>query len=529
MKPTEKAAGNTGGNVPGNARAESADTLWLIGRRTAPTTDYIPELNVLPSPDAYGEETAASRAHGSDPLAPTPEGGLSETTTVLLEEQRAPEARAWREPVVGLTLKGRYRLDERIGSGGMGIVFRATDLEAVRLGRTRCEVAIKVLRIDLKDLEAALFDEVEKTRRMQQENIVDVYGFEADKASSFMVMELLNGIPLNEFVTRSWPVGMPVRLAMPYIKRMGAALAYAHRQGLVHSDFKPSNVMILADNVKVLDFGIARVARAAEELLGITPEFASCEMLELRPADKRDDVFCFGLVVYFLLSGKHPFNAISALDARASKLTVPPIRGLSRRQNAALQQALCFEQSGRASSIEDLVKQLEDPPRNGEAIVSVTLGAAAVAAGVFVWMTPQPHDSEQQFISDLCKNAPVAATAAEHVDEQLVATLLQQGNDYLTLGQSPFDPGVLSENVSSALGAFQSVLALTPRECDVAAQGVMEVATAYKNEATRLYAAGEYSKAAQMARFGLRIWPSSEEMQSLLQKTLRHLPAQPGS
>ena len=282
----------------------------------------------------------------------------------------------------------------------MGIVFRATDLEAVRLERSRCEVALKVLRIDLREMEAALFDEVEKTRRMQQENIVDVYGFEADEASSFMVMELLSGIPLSEFVTRSWPTGMPLRQALPYIEQMGAALSYAHRQGLVHSDFKPSNVMISAESVKVLDFGIARMVRAAEAsaqdeaLTGVTPIFASCEMLEQRPADKRDDVFCLGLVVYFLLSGRHPFNDLTALDARARRLTVPPIRGLTRKQNTALQQALRFEKRERTSSIEELVEQLQDQ-RSGEAIMASVLGAAAVLAGIYVW-TAEPRDAKQR-------------------------------------------------------------------------------------------------------------------------------------
>lgn len=98
-----------------------------------------------------------------------------------------------RGPAVGQILKSRYRLEERIGKGGMSTVFRATDLEAVRLGRGAAQVAIKVLTPQLGSQEAVLFDEVQKTRRLQQENMVDVYGFEPDLFSSFMVMELLSG------------------------------------------------------------------------------------------------------------------------------------------------------------------------------------------------------------------------------------------------------------------------------------------------------------------------------------------------
>jgi len=354
--------------------------VWVVGDQAAPATHLIPVL-----PDASGEHSEKPRADGSGTSSSAPDP--SEPTTGPLK------------PVAGLVLKGRYRLDAQIGSGGMGIVFRATDLEAARLGRRRREeVAVKVLKIDLRELEATLFDEVDKTRQVRHENIVDVYDFEANAQSSFIVMELLGGLPLYEFVTRFWPQGMPLPLALPYIKQMGAALTYAHGQGLVHSDVKPPNVMIHGDRVKVLDFGIARMVRAAdttgqttgshgERPLGLTDEFASCEMLELRPADKRDDVFCFGLVVYFLLSGKHPFDGVNALDARASKLRVPRIRALTRGQNAALQRALRFDQDRRTASIKEFVEQLQHQPLSIQTLLGAALGIAVLAALPYVWLT----------------------------------------------------------------------------------------------------------------------------------------------
>jgi serine/threonine protein kinase len=517
-------------NPPGNA-PESADTVAYPPRP-------LPGADRTLSPNGY-----ISRA-GEDDSTKTRvlESELTGNTTLLLETDTEPataDGSSSAEPAEGLTLKGRYRLEERIGSGGTGIVFRATDLEAVRLGRSRPEVAVKVLRADLRNREAALFDEVEKTRQMQQENIVDVYGFEPDQAGSFMVMELLNGAPLDRFVKSSWPRGMPLSLAAPYIRAMGAALAYAHKRGLVHSDFKPSNVLVTGESVKVLDFGIARAARAgeaashpSEELLGLTPQFASCEMLELRPADRRDDVFCFGLVVYFLLSGRHPFDGLDAIEARSRGLAVAPIRGLTPLQNAALRAALRFERGERSSSIEGLLRELEPGGRH-RALKWGALGAAALSASALGWVyyveSVAGRDSDQQLLVKLCKSAASMQPAMGAADPHVVATLLEQGNRYLAMGQKPFDPGVLSENVSSALGAFQSVLALSPERCDDAAQGILKIAKVYKNEANRLYERGEYTQAAQMALVALRIWTDNEEMQSLLQKIRKRLPPDPDS
>jgi serine/threonine protein kinase len=432
------------------------------------------------------------------------------------------------EPVVGDILKGQYRLEERVGRGGMGIVFRATDLAAPDPHLSTSKVAIKVLRPELRNLEAALFDEVARTRPMRQENIVGVYLFEPDDAGGFIVMEFLTGVPLDRFVTQSHADGLEFDLAWPYIKAMGAALTYAHKQGVIHSDFKPSNVFVVAASAKVLDFGIARAVRAGgvitaegDKPIGLTPEFASCEMLEMQQGDVRDDVFCFALVVYVLLSGKHPFGGARATVARDGKLPVSPIRGLTKRQNAALRKALRFDRSGRTATIEEVVGELNAAAPGGRA-PWIAFGAAVIAAAGSVYVyerTFAPQDSDRQFVANLCKNVSIP-TNSPPADRQDVDALMELGNFYLRRGQDPFDPGILSENVSSALGAFQSALSLAPDNCQAAAQGVLKVATAYKREARRLYDAHEYRKAEQMAQIALRIWGDSVDMQRLLNEIL---------
>lgn len=222
-----------------------------------------------------------------------------------------------------------------------------------------------------------------------------------------------------------WPGGAPLSVAFPIIKAAGTALSYAHRHGVIHSDFKPSNILVGPSTVKVLDFGIARAVRPqdgatlAGEKTGLTPAYASCEMLEGLPADERDDLFCFGLVVYFVLSGSHSFNGMAATDARDLEVPVAPLQGLSRRQNVLLFRALRFDRAARTTRIDELVEVLQ---------------------------------------------------------------------------------------------------------CEAAAQGMARVATAYKQEAWCLYAAGQYSKAAAMATVALSIWKDSREMHRLQEEIARRSP-----
>jgi serine/threonine protein kinase len=476
-----------------------------------PSATASPATILEPSADDPGSSAPATKGPGTAPSQP----------------------RSGAEPVPGTILGGQYRLEERIGSGGMGIVFRATDLNAERFLPMSAKVAIKVLRPELRDREAELYKEVSLTKGLQQENIVFVDRYVRDEAGGsggFMVMEFLSGEPLDQFVSRSWSNGVPFELALPYIQGMGAALTYAHQHNVIHSDFKPSNVFAIIATAKVIDFGIARAARAGgkaaaagERPLGLTPEFASCEMLAAEPLDRRDDVFCFALVVYFLLSGEHPFGGRPATQARDQKLSVAPIPALTPRQHAALAKALRFERQRRTASVAEVVDELRaGAPRPGRMGLWVGLAAAMVAVGVASYLYYQGHfalqDSDSQFLVDQC--AAVAQSTDPAMDAETIATLLQLGNADLHKGTNPLDPGLLSEGVSSAFGAFQQVAAAGPTYCQAGAQGMLKVVKAYKTEARRLYLAGDYDKAADMTGIALRIWPDSTDMKNL-RKTIR--------
>src|SRR5262249_21584873 len=152
------------------------------------------------------------------------------------------------------------------------------------------------------------------------------------------------------------------------VSGLGAALSYAHQQGIVHSDFKPSNAFLTTQNVvKVLDFGVARAALAldrgdstlfdAGKLNAVSPAYASIEMLTGGTPDPRDDIYALACVTYFLLSGRHPFNGIDAIKARDSGIEAPPIKGLAEHRWRALQAALVFERWERTASAKEFVSQ----------------------------------------------------------------------------------------------------------------------------------------------------------------------------
>jgi formylglycine-generating enzyme required for sulfatase activity len=286
----------------------------------------------------------------------------------------------------GRVLGNRYRLEEVLGAGGMGVVYRACDLQV------QGEVfAIKVLKPKLqghRELVRCLRDEVRKTRLLSHPNIVSAYSINSDEDGDYMLMEYLEGETLQKLLDEEFGRGIPFARAWPLIMDICSGLAYAHDHNVIHSDLKPLNVFVTtAGRVKLLDFGIARVARGpirgfdAAAHGAATETYASCEMLERGTPDVRDDVYALGCVVYEMLSGKHPFAKRSATDARDLKLQPAPLACLSRRQNASLAKALCFDRDQRTASVEAFQSELE--PRSalapGRAIAFGLVGVVVLA------------------------------------------------------------------------------------------------------------------------------------------------------
>ena len=432
----------------------------------------------------------------------------------------------WQEAREGMVLKGRYRLDQRIGEGGMGIVFRATDLESEGLGGNEV-LAVKILKSAFRthpDALRALNEEVRKGRILAHPNIVSAYSFNRDQHQVFMTMEFLDGKPLDVLLDEEFARGMPFDRAWPIIEGVGSALAYAHDRGIIHSDFKPSNVFVLAGGrAKVLDFGIARAVRGpragrfdAGELGAMTPAYASCEMLEGQPPDVRDDLYALGCVIYELLSGKHPFARKNAVECRERKFAYRPIPSLSRTQNRILASTLAFDRYKRAASVEAVLKGLKEGARSDARrtgwLVAAALATVVIGAGTWVGINKLGfQDADEKVIDSFIQ--PTAKTR-EDLDPAMVQTLLDQGNEYLAQAKKQFDPSLLTEGVSTAIGAFRGVLHFDPANRQ-AAVGITEIFKIYRSQAQRYFDEKQYRKALEVTDFGLKVYPASVDLKEL--------------
>ncbi|OXC77042.1 serine/threonine protein kinase [Caballeronia sordidicola] len=295
---------------------------------------------------------------------------------------------------IGDTLNGRFVLEECLGVGGMGTVYKALDLRKLEASDRRPYIAIKVLNLQFRGNPKSLIAlqrEAKKAQALGHRNIVTVYDFDRDGPVVYLTMEYLSGQPLSRILRAPAFKGMSYAEALPIFKGMANALAYAHERGFVHCDFKPANVFLTdTAEVKVIDFGIARVFQRPEEetdatifdpgsLGALTPAYASPEMLEHREPDPRDDIYALGCTTYELLTGRHPFDRVPATQARSSGLKPQRPDGLGTRQWRALRTSLAFEREARMPTVTHFLQEFgETPKRSGMSGAAVK---AAVSAG----------------------------------------------------------------------------------------------------------------------------------------------------
>lgn len=321
-----------------------------------------------------------------------------------LTEVRAGHARAAPLFGEGYRLRGRYLLDRLIGQGAMGQVWRAKDLLGEEARDRNPFVAVKVLNADFEghsDAFVAMHREASRAQKLAHPNIVTVYVFDRDDASgrAFIAMELLEGRPLDRVIREAGAGGMARGQALPIIRGMAEGLAYAHRKGIVHCDFKPANVFLTADGTpKILDFGIARAAKAAvgrgggadtqsddpddAGFQGYTPAYAAPEALSGQPAGTAEDVFALGVVAFELLSGAHPFGRLSAQEARKAGIERPPLKGLKGREVRAIESALAFEPSQRPQDAGVFLRRLQGVPAMQKGLLAAVAFLVLTAGGL---------------------------------------------------------------------------------------------------------------------------------------------------
>ncbi|HVU02223.1 MAG TPA: serine/threonine-protein kinase [Polyangiaceae bacterium] len=241
------------------------------------------------------------------------------------------------DPFIGREiLGGEFRILQRIGTGGMGSVYKAEQPEMSRM------VAIKILHPKLtnrQDLVARFRREARAMAQLSHPNTVKVFNYgELDDGSLYIVMEFLEGRNLNRAVKREGP--MTVDRAIPILIQVCGALQEAHQMGIIHRDLKPENIFLskqmgMDEYPKVLDFGLAKVTEqqmrpgsvnlTQEGMVFGTPEFMSPEQAQGQTLEATSDIYSLAVILYEALTGKLPFDARSPMEFIQKHVVDPPI------------------------------------------------------------------------------------------------------------------------------------------------------------------------------------------------------------
>ena len=271
------------------------------------------------------------------------------------------------QSMIGQTL-GHYRLDHELGSGGMGIVYKAHDLRLER------EVALKMIRPDVRNerLEAAFKREARMASSLNHPGIISIFDIVTENDPAYIVMEYVSGKPLSDLIP---PRGFAADKAVALALAIGEALAAAHAASVIHRDLKPGNILVLdSGHIKILDFGFAKLMQSdldsetqAVSLFGEnkmvgTIAYMAPEQARGESVDQRADIFSFGVILSQMLTGILPFHATSPVGAlRAIQLDPPaPIRGRRPELSAALEKiVLRALEKDRAARYESVALILE--------------------------------------------------------------------------------------------------------------------------------------------------------------------------
>jgi serine/threonine protein kinase len=271
---------------------------------------------------------------------------------------------------IGRVLRERYVILERLGIGGKGTVFRALDRYRTSLPDSQQHVALKVLHSGSDGSEQALGDlalELHCGQVLSHRNIVKVFELDRDGEVVFFTMELLDGELLSSLIERMSSTGIQLQQAWQIIRQLGAGLQHAHERGVIHGDLKPRNILITrSGELRILDFGAAQKIGRLQANPGQsdfapvsgTPAYASCELLEGRAADPRDDLYALACISYELLTGAHPFACRPAILARNFGVKATRPAGLSGHQWRTLQTGLSWHRAGRSRSVHTWIQRL---------------------------------------------------------------------------------------------------------------------------------------------------------------------------
>ena len=273
------------------------------------------------------------------------------------------------ENYIGRVLDGRYEIQSEIGSGGMAVVYKAMDHRLNRL------VAVKILKDDYlndADFRRRFHVESQAVAMLSHPNIVSVYDVSKNDGMEYIVMELIDGITLKQYMDQRSPLSW--RETLHFSMQIAKALEHAHSRGIIHRDIKPHNVMILKDgSVKVADFGIARITSAqntlTKEALG-SVHYISPEQAKGARVDNRSDIYSLGVVMYEMLTGRPPYDGETPVSVAIQHINGTPLSPslLNGDIPTGLEQitmhAMCSDINIRYASITDMLRDMEEFRKN---------------------------------------------------------------------------------------------------------------------------------------------------------------------
>ena len=279
---------------------------------------------------------------------------------------------------IGKMLDNRYEILERIGTGGMAVVYKA---KCHRLNRL---VAIKILKSDLaqnEEFRRRFNAESQAVAQLSHPNIVSVYDVSRGGDTEYIVMELIDGITLKQYMEKRGQLNW--REALHFITQIMKALSHAHSRGIIHRDIKPQNIMVLRDgSVKVADFGIACLANSAntltQEALG-SVHYMSPEQARGDRTDARSDIYSAGVVLYEMLTGRLPFEGDNAVSVAIQHLSSVPLspREINPDVPEALElicmKAMASDLEKRYASADEMLADLEEFRKNPEVDLDFTI------------------------------------------------------------------------------------------------------------------------------------------------------------
>jgi len=501
------------------------------GTHPRPDSPPSPAAPVATKRDSSNEATVVEARRVRDATSGIPNQVYSAIGATVLE--------------IGTVLGGRYEIQQLLGMGGMGAVYKAHDLEVDRT------VGLKVIRPDLAGnpvILARFKQELVLARQVTHRNIIRIYDLNEADGVKFITMEFIEGQDLRTILTREGKVAP--KTAIDIMRQASSGLQAAHNEGVIHRDLKPSNIMRDGSGrVVIMDFGLAKTVQGdgmtqTGMMIG-TMEYMSPEQAMGSDLDARSDIFTMGLIFYELLSGNIPFRADSAIASlvKRTQERAVPLSDVDPTMPPALSMiaARCLERDpkSRYSSVQELIDDLDvfsgKRPRSSGIGRRSALSASALG-------TPQgPATSVDTKAGEGSKPFPMRWVAVGVAALALAAGIgvaikgrigggtggsQTPATAALSLGIVPFynasgDPSLnwlassLSETLSTDIGQSQKVRLVSPsrlqqalRDLHISPQSQLDLATLkriaeFTNATTIVY--GQYSKFGDQIRINATV------------------------